>query len=81
MLAAGRIEEGWVNAPPGALPTATLPKPLYTPAKPPAAKNPCEACRRVLSVSIGLRERFRQGLACEEWLGRGRNALEEQVYG
>ena len=38
---------------PGALPTATLPMPRYTPRKPPLLQKPCALCRRVLIVSIG----------------------------
>lgn len=38
---------------PGALPTATLPMPRYTPVKPPAFQKPWALCSRVLMVSMG----------------------------
>lgn len=45
------------DPPPGALPTTTLPMPLYTPLKPPARMNPWEDCKRVLTVSMGKKSR------------------------
>jgi hypothetical protein len=41
------------KAAPGALPTAAAPNPRDKPPKPPAAKKPCGAWRRVFIVSIG----------------------------
>ena len=40
-------------AAPGAEPPAAAPIPLYTPRKPPEARNPFGACNRVLMVSSG----------------------------
>jgi hypothetical protein len=36
------MEKSREEIPPGALPTTTLPTPLYMPARPPARLNPCE---------------------------------------
>lgn len=45
------------ETPPGALPTTTLPTPLYTPVRPPARLNPCEDWRRVFKVSMGKKSK------------------------
>jgi len=45
------------DLPPGALPTTTLPIPLYIPLSPPARANPCADWRRVLMVSMGKKRR------------------------
>ena len=45
------------GVPEGALPIDTLPIPLYIFLHPPLGKNPPGACRRVLMVSMGKRER------------------------